>query len=342
MPASNQIQAMIPRGAAAIPNSCGTAAGIDAVYQSPDQKTVCRIFSMPGVPKEMKAMVQDHVLPALTRSSGGAGTGTILSKTLHTFGLGESAVGELLGPLMDRSRNPSVGTTVSNGIVSLRINARFPTKDEAQSKLDETAAECHRALGSLIFGADEETLPLALATLLRRQTQGLQSLGSLTVTTAESCTGGLLSKMLTDVSGSSDYFKQGWITYSNDAKRERLGVSENILNVHGVVSEPVVTAMASHARRLAKSDFALAISGVAGPTGGTPIKPAGTVCIALAYAKPTPSGVGRSPKDSRYAESDVTARTFLFSGDREMVRDRSAKMALTLLRYHLLNQPLPF
>ena len=109
---------------------------------------------------------------------------------------------------------------------------------------------------------------------------------SLTVTTAESCTGGLLSKMLTDVSGSSDYFKQGWITYSNDAKRERLGVSENILNVHGAVSEPVAIAMASHARRLAKSDFALSVSGIAGPNGGTPLKPVGTVCIALAYTTP--------------------------------------------------------
>src|SRR5206468_10737417 len=103
-----------------------------------------------------------------------------------------------------------------------------------------------------------------------------------TVTTAESCTGGLLAKMLTDVSGSSDFFKQGWVTYSNDAKRDRLGVSENILNSYGAVSEPVVDAMARNAKRLAKSDVALAISGVAGPTGGTASKPVGMVCIALA------------------------------------------------------------
>src|SRR5207253_5822916 len=134
------------------------------------------------------------------------------------------------------------------------------------------------------------------------------------VTTAESCTGGLLSKMLTDVPGSSAYFKQGWIIYSNNAKRDRLGVSENLLNVYGAVSEPVVQAMATNARRLAKADLALAISGVAGPTGGTSTKPVGTVCIALAY------------------DGGEMVRTFNFPGDRKMIRDRSAKMALTMLR----------
>ena len=114
------------------------------------------------------------------------------------------------------------------------------------------------------------------------------------------------------------------MTYSNDAKRERLGVSENILNTYGAVSEPVVDAMARNAKRLAKSDFALAISGVAGPTGGTAAKPVGMVCIALAY-------------DER-----VFLRTFNFPGDREMIRDRAAKMALTMLRFHLLGKPLPF
>jgi PncC family amidohydrolase len=147
--------------------------------------------------------------------------------------------------------------------------------------------------------------------------------------------------MLTDISGSSDYFKQGWVTYSNQAKRDRLGVSENLLNVYGAVSEPVVEAMARAARRLAKSDYALAISGIAGPTGGTEQKPVGTVCISLAYAKPAPSGA-RSSSAKLDPDSDVFARTFHFTGDREMIRDRSAKMALTLLRFHLLGKPLPF
>ncbi|HEY7088911.1 MAG TPA: nicotinamide-nucleotide amidohydrolase family protein, partial [Tepidisphaeraceae bacterium] len=146
----------------------------------------------------------------------------------------------------------------------------------------------------------------------------------LTVTTAESCTGGLVAKMITDVSGSSEYFQAGFVTYSNEMKHERLGVSREIINIHGAVSEPVVQAMATNARRLAKADVALSISGVAGPTGGTAAKPVGMVCIGMAH------------------EGGVTARTFNFPGDREWVRDRAAKMALTMLRYHLLGKDLPF
>jgi nicotinamide-nucleotide amidase len=336
MPETNRIQAMIPRGTNMIDNTCGTAAGIHANITrdtSPDLLGVlmsCDVFVMPGVPKEMKAMFARDVLPPIAARSRGA---VILSRTVHTFGLGESSVAEKLGPLMKRDRNPSVGTTVANGIVSLRVNARFPSRDEAQKKLDETAERCHAALGDLIFGADEDTLPGVLAAMLVSLRK--------TVTTAESCTGGLLAKMLTDISGSSDYFKQAWITYSNEAKRERLGVSENLLNVYGAVSEPVVDAMARAARRLAKSDCALAISGIAGPTGGTEQKPVGTVCIALASAKPAASAVG--PASVRLNEdSEVFARTFHFTGDREMIRDRSAKMALPILRYHLLGKPLPF
>src|SRR4051812_3188301 len=135
----NRIQAMIPRGATMVDNPNGTAAGIDATYVSGDQKTICRIFVMPGVPKEMKAMFSRDVLPHLKQMSGGA---VILSRTLHTFGLGESAVAEKLGDLMRRDRNPSVGTTVTGGVVSLRINARFGSMDEATQKLKETEDAC--------------------------------------------------------------------------------------------------------------------------------------------------------------------------------------------------------
>jgi nicotinamide-nucleotide amidase len=279
----------------------------------------------------MKVMFARDVLPHIQQQGGGA---VILSRTLHTFGLGESSIAEKLsagGDLMKRDRNPSVGTTVANGIVSLRINARFPSRDEAQKQLDAATDQCRAALGDLIFGADEDTLAKVVAA-------GLAS-SRKTVTTAESCTGGLLAKMLTDVPGSSDYFKQGWVTYSNAAKRDRLGVSENLLNMYGAVSEPVVEAMAQAARRLAKADYALAISGVAGPTGGTDAKPVGTVCIALAYP-PLPPEEGRG-EGARGVNSLTTARTFTFTGDREMIRDRSAKMALTMLRFHLNGRVFP-
>src|SRR5439155_12304046 len=177
MPPSNRIQAMIPRGAKMIDNTNGTAAGIDVSYRSGDQKTICRIFVMPGVPKEMKVMFTRSILPELQSQSAGA---VILSRTLHTFGLGESSIAEKLGDLMKRDRNPSVGTTVANGIVSLRINSRFPSRDEAQKQLDATTDQCRAALGDLIFGADEETLASTVAALLAPSRKA--------VTTAESCT----------------------------------------------------------------------------------------------------------------------------------------------------------
>lgn len=314
MPDANRIQAMIPRGATMIWNTCGTAAGIDATYQSGDLKTTCRIFVMPGVPKEMFAMFQRDVLPHLQQAGGGA---VILQRTLHTFGLGESHVAEKLGALMKRDRNPSVGTTVSQGVVSLRINARYASIDEARRELAATEAACRAALGDLVYGADGEPLSEVVGRLLREKGR--------TVATAESCTGGLLAKHLTDVSGSSDYFRYGWVTYANEAKTRLLGVPEETLRQHGAVSEQTVAAMASGALAASGADHALAISGVAGPTGGTPDKPVGMVCIALA---------------SR--DGAMQTRTFHMTGDREMVRDRSAKMALTMLRFHLLGQSLPF
>jgi nicotinamide-nucleotide amidase len=320
MPESNKIQAMIPTGATMIDNTLGTAAGIDATMNfdlpvpghSP-RKHTCRVFVMPGVPKEMMQMFQRDVLPHVKQAAGGA---VILSRALHTFGLGESSIAEKLGELMRRDRNPSVGTTVSGGVVSLRINSRFDSADKAREELEKTVDACRTALGDLIYGEDDQTLSTAVARLLTEKKQ--------TVTTAESCTAGLLAKMLTDVSGSSEYFGAGFITYSNKMKYERLGVSTEIINVYGAVSEPVVQAMATNARRLAGANIGIAISGVAGPTGGSATKPVGTVCIALVHA------------------DGFIARTFNFPGDREWVRDRSAKMALTMLRYHLLGTAMPF
>ena len=313
MPEANRIQAMVPRGAMMIFNTAGTAAGIDATYVSGDQKTICRVFVVPGVPKEMKLMFTRDVLPHVKERGGGA---VILSRTLHTFGLGESAVAERLGDLMRRDRNPSVGTTVTAGVVSLRVNARFGSMEEAAQRLAETEAACRAAMGDLVYGQDDDTL--------ERVTAGLLLAHKKTVATAESCTGGLLAKMLTDVPGSSRYFRQGWVTYSNESKTDLLNVPPGLIEQFGAVSEAVVKVMANSARARARSDFALAASGVAGPDGGSPQKPVGTVCLSMADTK------------------EVVTRTFNFPGDREMIRDRSAKMALTMLRYHLLGKKMPF
>jgi nicotinamide-nucleotide amidase len=317
MPEINKIQAMIPRGATMIDNTAGTAAGIRATLNGH-----CDVFVMPGVPREMKVMFTKDVLPHVKQRGGGA---VILSRTLHTFGMGESAVAEKLGPLMKRNRTPSVGTTVANNIVSLRINARYPSLAEAADHMEQTTTACEAALGDLIFGRDEKTLPHVIADLLR------SGENKITVATAESATGGLLAKMLTDLPGSSSFFTQGWITYSNLSKYERLGVPTDVINVYGAVSENVAEAMAKSARRLAKSTYALSIVGTAGPDGGGPTKPVGTTCIAL--AKPDPA--------DRTATL-IDKRTFQLAGDREMIRDRACKMALTMLRFELLGKPLPF
>lgn len=316
MPPINRIQAMIPRGASMLFNTCGTAAGMWGVWGT--KKQSCDIFVVPGVPKEMKAMFTRSILPRIQKVSGGA---VILSRTLHTFGLGESAIAELLGDLMRRDRTPSVGTTVSAGVVSLRINARYPSLEIAQRELDATEALCRQKLGDLIYGMDDQTLPEAIAPLL--DADGMSRQQAPVLSTAESCTGGLLAKMLTDVPGSSSYFRQGFVTYHNDAKVKLLGVAPEILAEHGAVSEAVARAMALGAQTRSGAAYALSITGIAGPTGGTPDKPVGTVWIALAH----PSG--------------LIARRFLFPGDREMIRDRSAKMALTLLRFQLLGKPFP-
>jgi nicotinamide-nucleotide amidase len=317
MPPINRIQAMIPRGAVMIFNTCGTAAGIFGALGT--KQWNCDVYVIPGVPKEMKAMFTRYILPRIEKLSGGT---VILSRTLHTFGLGESALAERLGDLMHRDRNPSVGTTVTGGVVSLRINARFSSLAEAQHELEITESACRSALGDLIFGADLQTLPEAVADLLKTDPVALKRAPS--VSTAESCTGGLVAKMLTDVPGSSAYFRQGCVTYSNEAKTNLLSVPAELIEQNGAVSEPVVRAMAIGSQQHSGAAYALAITGVAGPGGGTPAKPVGSVWIALAH----PQG--------------CDARLFLFPGDREMIRDRAAKMALTLLRFHLLGKPVPF
>jgi nicotinamide-nucleotide amidase len=312
MPESNTIQAMLPRGSQMIENTCGTAAGIKADIARPAGGN-SRVYVMPGVPREMKAMFVRDIMPKLQSEGGGA---AIVSRTLHTFGVGESTVAEQLGALMQRGRNPSVGTTVAGGVVSLRVNAYFDSREKTIEEAERTSAACHQILGDLIYGQDGESLQQVVAGLLRQAGK--------TVATAESCTGGLLAKTLTDLAGSSALFSYGWVTYANAAKEQLLGVKSETLASHGAVSEEVVIEMASGARARAGSDFALSISGVAGPDGGTEAKPVGMVCIALADAQST------------------RARTFRFSGDREFVRDRSAKMALAMLRFKLLGKSMPF
>jgi nicotinamide-nucleotide amidase len=213
---------------------------------------------------------------------------------------------------MARGRNPEVGTRAELGVIGIRLTATAATPQLAQELLDGTENEIRGRLGDIVFGRDDDTLPAVVGELLTKRSE--------TLSTAESCTGGLIGKYLTDTPGSSRYFLGGVVSYSNAAKQHLLGVEPGLLANHGAVSEPVARAMALGAHRAFGSDYALAVTGVAGPTGGSTEKPVGLVYIAVA------------------APADVTVREFRFGTDppRNVIRVRAARSALDLLRRELL------
>jgi nicotinamide-nucleotide amidase len=296
----NLRQAMRPRGARCLGNPHGTAPGLAAELDG------CRIWCLPGPPREMEPMFEAEVAPALA----GAGR-AVARRSVLSFGLGESALAERLGPLMDRGRTPSVGTTASGSIVTARIRAEGEPA-AAAAAADGTVRLVEQAWSPYAFGR-EGTLADALATeLLARR---------VSVAVAESCTGGSLGGMLTAVPGSSAWFPGGTIAYANEVKVRELAVPAETIARDGAVSHPVALAMASGARARFGATYALSITGVAGPSGGSDAKPVGLVWIGLAG----PDG--------------AAARAFRFPGDRAAVRDRSAKSAIQWLRLHLLGHP---
>ena len=310
MPPRNRVQALYPAGGSTLPNACGTAPGLRCKLGRAE------VFVTPGVPHEMRAMYNASIEPVLQSQAkqSGAPRDVILTQKINTFGMGESEVAQKLGPLMDRTRNPKVGTTVSNSFCSIRIRSEYPDAAQAQRELEATAAEVQACLGPLVFGLDDT--PLA-GDLVARLTQA-----KLTLTTAESCTGGLLGSMLVDIPGSSAVYPGGWVTYSNAMKQSQLGVPAQLLETHGAVSAPAVRAMATGARKRSGAHLALAISGIAGPEGGTDDKPVGTVWFGLA------------------TETTVTAYHTHFTGNRATVRDRAAKSALQMLRFTVMGKSL--
>jgi nicotinamide-nucleotide amidase len=296
----NRIQAMIPAGAAAIENTCGTAPGIAATVGK------ARVFVFPGVPSEMKAMFQRSVAPQLP-----PGEGVILYETIRCYGAGESDLAEMIRDLMQRGGDLEVGTTVACGLISVRITCRAETREKGREAIDALAAEIVTRLGSLVLGiGEEQTMEHVVGEKLAARRE--------TLATAESCTGGLVGEMLTAVPGSSSYYLGGAITYCNAIKQQRLGVPVDMLEAHGAVSEPVAAAMAEGVRQRLGSDWGIGITGIAGPTGGSERKPVGLVYIALAGREGT----------------DVSRN--VFPGDRAMVRRRSALTALNMLREALL------
>ncbi len=319
MPERNKVQALHPAGTTMIENTCGTAPGIDARFG------LARFFVTPGVPSEMIAMYRLHVRPqveAMIASHVGEGSTKrryILTEKINTFGIGESDLADKLGDLMDRKRNPLVGTTVANGIVSVRLRSEFEDAALARMELDASVAAVEQRLGALVSGRGDCTLQEALVHLLRKR--------ALKVATAESCTGGWVGRYLTEIAGSSDVYLGGWITYANEMKTSQVGVPAELIAQHGAVSESVARAMAAGAAERSGADLAVGITGVAGPGGGSAEKPVGTVWIGLAWRQ---DGAGQG------GEIHTEARLFVLPGGRDDVRDRAAKCAMQMLRLHVL------
>ena len=263
---SNRRQAFLPEGAAVLPNPTGTAPGM--IWSPVPGFTV---LTFPGVPSEMKAMWQQTAAPWLRQS--GLAAGVLASRMLRFWGVSESALAEEMADLLEQA-NPTVAPYAGAGEVKLRITARAEHQADAEALLLPVEREIRRRTGKSCFGVDEQSLAEVVLQQLRLRGQ--------TVAVAESCTGGGLGAALAAVPGASDVFLGGVIAYANGVKQGLLGVPAELLQAHGAVSDPVAQSMAEGARRVTGADWGLAITGVAGPGGGSDEKPVGLVHLAIA------------------------------------------------------------
>lgn len=301
MPEANLKQALVPARGKVLTNPLGTAPG--AAFET-DGKVV---IVLPGPPREFIEMVDSQVVPYL-RELVGEIASVIRSRVLRIAGLGESSVADMVSDLLGGS-NPTVAPLASLGEVHLRITAKAANTAEADTMIDEMDRKLSAILENSIFGRDDETLERVVVRMLIER--------GLTLAVAESCTGGLIANRITDVSGSSAAFVVGFVTYSNQAKKDFLGVDEQLISKYGAVSEQTARAMAEGARRVSGADVAISVTGIAGPAGGTAAKPVGLVYMALSVADGT------------------IAFEHRFSGSRMDIKLRASQAALNMLRMHL-------
>ena len=298
----NRHQAMLPANCTPIKNVQGTAPGMWFEHDN------SIIVSLPGVPFEMKSLLTDQIIPKVKLRMN---LRTILKKTVLTQGVGESHLADRISDWESNlPEHFKLAYLPQPGIVRLRLTA-FSNGTDIQKEMDKQLDTLHQLIPELIWGYDDDSFESVVADLLKEAKQ--------TITTAESCTGGTIAQLLTSISGSSDYFKGSIVSYSNEIKEKHLGVPWELLAKHGAVSKEVVEAMASGAKSLFGTDYALATSGIAGPTGGTDDKPVGTVWIAL--AKPN---------------HRIESIRFQFGEHRGRNIRRSAIAALNMLRMALL------
>ncbi len=301
---SNRKQAMIPQGATCLYNPIGTAPGFSIKIGK------CTFYCMPGVPREMYKMYAEKVLPDIEALFGDARQFNLV-RTLSTFGLPESAVGEKVADIATRYPQITLGLRAKFPEIQVKLYLRTPAESQGRQLLAEASQWVNRQLDPFVFSDQDQTLAATVGQLLLKQ--------KATLAVAESCTGGLLANWLTNTPGSSDYFLLSAVTYDNEAKINTLGVSRQALMANGAVHEETAQQMAQGARRLARATYGLSTTGIAGPSGGSPEKPVGTVCIGLS----TPE--------------QCVARTFYFHFGQRLLNKRIFAMAaLDMLRRHLL------
>lgn len=301
MTENNKKQAMVPEGAIVIDNANGTAPGIII------EKDGKRIILLPGPPNELVPMFENSIAPYLEKLC----PGIIYSRTVKICGMGESKVETMVRDLMDGKENPTVAPYAKTGEVHLRVTARAEDEKAAKQLVKPVVKELKSRFGSNIYTTEEDvTLEKAVVDLLLTN--------ELTVSTTESCTGGMLAARLINIPGVSEVFKSGHITYSNKAKRKLVGVKKSTLHKHGAVSEQVAGEMAEGTALLTKADVTVAITGIAGPDGGSDEKPVGLVYIACSVRGKT------------------TVNKYNFIGNRGKIRESAVSAALTLMRKCIL------
>jgi nicotinamide-nucleotide amidase len=304
MPLNNLKQALMPAGATIVPNPLGTAPGYRATCGAQ------HIVVLPGVPREMKPMMEDTVLPWLRALAGG--DEAYVARVFQTFGLTESALDELVAGAVEPSEG-RLSFRASFPEISLRLVVRGRPA-EAAARLETLAERIRARIGPFVYGEGATTTMEEVAGRRLRER-------GWTVALAESCTGGLIGHRLTNVPGSSAWVRGAVVAYADSAKRELLGVHAETLAAHGAVSEETAAEMAAGARRAFAVDVGLSTTGIAGPDGGTPDKPVGTVCLGLA------------------AETGVVTRRYQLWGTRDWVKLLASQIALDWLRRHALGLP---
>ncbi len=299
---NNWKQAMIPDGAAVLDNENGTAPGL--ILEKYGKSAIL----LPGPPNELIPMFMNQVYPYLQKLR----PESIRSQMVKICGVGESRVEDTLLDLIDKQTNPTIATYAKTGEVHLRVTAKAATEEEADKMIKPVVKEIKKRFGDSVYSLKEdETLEMAVVKLLKKL--------ELTVTTAESCTGGMLAARLVNVPGVSDVFREGFITYANKSKRKILGVSKSTLKKYGAVSEQTAKEMATGGVFATDADVCIAITGLAGPDGGTEEKPVGLVYIAC------------------YLKDNVTVEKYQFKGNRNKIREQSVVKALDLLRRSILD-----